>query len=73
MIGSVLSAVSSVFGAIKLVMKWLGDRALRKAGRNEARLEAYEREAERAHDRREIDKDVRDLDPDDLERELHNR
>ncbi len=73
MFTSILSAVSSVFGAIKLGLKWLSDRALRKAGRNEARLEAYEREAERAHERREINKDTRDLDPDELERRLHNR
>jgi hypothetical protein len=69
-IGPLVQALEGLFTKLGKVFEIM---AIRKSGHDAARLEAAERELERANERRKIEGDVSGLDPDELERRLHKQ
>ncbi len=67
---TLVGALGSGFNAVTRFFGWLSEKAQRLAGRNEARLNAAEREAKLGRQRQRTNEDVRNLDLDALEREL---
>lgn len=70
LIGSAIGVVGSIATVAGIYWRWKIGKDREAAGRNEAALEAAEREAKRGRDRENIESEVRDLDPDALERVL---